>query len=316
MDYLVPKGSTRHEQLVRRSRFIGVLTPVDGEAEVETRRDALREEFPDATHHCWAYALGDPARSARLRASDDGEPAGTAGRPILNVLQQNRIGDALLVVVRYFGGVKLGAGGLVRAYSSTASQLVEHARLDRATPMSSIRLRLDYADERAVKALLPAHDAEVESVAYGERVELSLRLPAAAESGLREAITETTRGAPCGASRSGEEIGDTNPISAAHPPGKSGSCPSISHGSAAACGESPRSARDIASTHHRRGSSGNRGHEPYYRLGPPRGNAYCVPLFRGARNGGGGPVGGRALMSYSFANSAAPPGVAEPRYDP
>ena len=112
--YTVPAREARFAQEIKRSHFIGVATQVSSSGDAADALDTVKKEFPDATHHCWAYVLGNPKTSWQTRMDDDGEPTGTAGKPILNVLQHKNVGDILLVVVRYFGGTKLGAGGLVR----------------------------------------------------------------------------------------------------------------------------------------------------------------------------------------------------------
>ena len=142
MGYSVPAREARFAQEIKRSRFIGVAIRVSSSEDATEALAALKKEFPDATHHCWAYVLGNPASSSHMRTDDDGEPSGTAGKPILNVLQHQDVGDILLVVVRYFGGTKLGAGGLVRAYSSTASGVMERLDVVPNTPLREARLEV------------------------------------------------------------------------------------------------------------------------------------------------------------------------------
>lgn len=184
----------RFEQELKKSRFIGIATRVSSTEEVTGVLAALRKEFPDATHHCWAYVLGDPRSSTKLRASDDGEPSGTAGKPILNVLQHKNVGDILVVVVRYFGGVKLGAGGLVRAYSSTASTLMDAVDLVPNIPQRNTILSLDYTDERPVRRLLEALGVSITSATYGESVELAIRFAEGRADELSSALAERTGG--------------------------------------------------------------------------------------------------------------------------
>src|SRR6185312_17010598 len=121
--YLVPAARHRAEQTISRSRFI---CTVDRVSSADTAQRFLREmndEFPDATHNCWAYLVGPPGSTDRIGMSDAGEPHGTAGRPMLTVLQHSGIGDVAAVVTRYYGGAKLGTGGLVKAYGGA----VQHA---------------------------------------------------------------------------------------------------------------------------------------------------------------------------------------------
>lgn len=126
--YLAPAKQQQFEIEVKRSRFITTVNCVSDKADAMLFIQSVRNTFPDANHHCWAMAAGSPSDVYQQGQSDDGEPKGTAGKPMLNVLQHANLGNTALVVTRYFGGVKLGAGGLVRAYtqsvSSALSQLV------------------------------------------------------------------------------------------------------------------------------------------------------------------------------------------------
>ena len=119
--FLAPLAEARGEVREKGSRFLGFLFPAADEEEAERLLGELREQYPGATHHCWAYRIGWPPRE---RSSDDGEPSGTAGGPILSVLAGRGLSNALAVVVRWFGGTKLGKGGLARAYSGATREAV------------------------------------------------------------------------------------------------------------------------------------------------------------------------------------------------
>ena len=194
MGYTVAAREARFEQEIKRSRFIGVATRVSSSTDAAEALATLKKEFPDATHHCWAYVLGNPKTSLEMRMNDDDEPPGTAGKPILNVVQHKNVGDILLVVVRYFGGTKLGAGGLVRAYSSTASGVMERLEVVTYRPLREARLRLDYAEEEPVRRLLQELEVTVSSSTYGEHVELSIRFPEDCSHPLEAALAECTSG--------------------------------------------------------------------------------------------------------------------------
>jgi uncharacterized YigZ family protein len=194
MSYRVARSRARFEQEIERSRFIGIAAPVSSSEEVEEELGRIRREFPDATHHTWAYLLGDPEGSPSMRFDDDGEPSGTAGRPILNVLQRRKVGDTLLVVVRYFGGVKLGAGGLVRAYSGTASRLLDRAELGAPVRRSTFVVRLDYADEQNARRVLTRLGIEIVSADYTREAALVLRASDEEKARAVEEISEITRG--------------------------------------------------------------------------------------------------------------------------
>jgi uncharacterized YigZ family protein len=194
MGYVSPRTQARYEQEIRKSRFIGIASPARTAEEAESLIAAVGTEFEDATHRCWAYVLGDPLAAPRMRFDDAGEPAGTAGRPILGVLRSRSVGDALVSVVRYFGGAKLGAGGLVRAYSSTASRALDAAELVAAVPRVEIAIHLDYADEQAARHLLARHEAEIVSVSHSDSVVVAVRIERSKAPLLRREIAERTSG--------------------------------------------------------------------------------------------------------------------------
>src|SRR5690625_3641612 len=135
--YPIPARTHRVEQEIQRSRFITTVAHAPTIEEARAFIDSIREEFPDATHNCWAFAAGPPGDTAAIGMSDDGEPHGTAGRPMLTALLHGGVGEIAAVVTRYFGGTKLGTGGLVRAYTSSVQQALEslptRERVDRTT---------------------------------------------------------------------------------------------------------------------------------------------------------------------------------------
>lgn len=162
---------------IRKSRFRAFAFPITGREHALQEVNALKARYPDARHHCWAYLLGNPQGSASAGMDDDGEPAGTAGRPILNVLQHKNVGDALIVVVRWFGGIKLGAGGLTRAYGQAAQAVLENAELMEQMAMQSVYITLPFADEHQLRHLLDRHDGTLNALTYdtaGITAEVSL----------------------------------------------------------------------------------------------------------------------------------------------
>ncbi|MCS4504581.1 IMPACT family member YigZ [wastewater metagenome] len=174
---LVPAGPARAETLVRKSRFIAHAERAETRGEAFAVVDRLTAEFPDARHHCWAYLVGDPEGAASAAVSDAGEPSGTAGRPILGVIQHKGIADVVVVVVRYFGGIKLGAGGLTRAYAGATEQVLSALELTRHRPCSRVRLHMGFAVEQPLRHWASGHDAWPCSVDYGEGVVMELVLP-------------------------------------------------------------------------------------------------------------------------------------------
>jgi uncharacterized YigZ family protein len=150
--------------------------PVEDESEATAALDSLRLEHRDATHHCWAWRLGQPPRE---RSSDAGEPAGTAGMPILQVLRGAELSDAMIAVVRWYGGTKLGKGGLARAYAAAARAALEGVgRVERVETVT-LEVVLPYEQVGAVKRLLDSPGRRLVSEEYGEavRLELSIAVP-------------------------------------------------------------------------------------------------------------------------------------------
>lgn len=185
--FLTPVTEARAELREKGSRFLGILCPAVDEQEVGRQLESLRSLYPDATHHCWAYRLGWPARE---RSSDDGEPAGTAGTPMLKVLAGRGLSDALVVVVRWFGGTKLGKGGLARAYGATVRDAVEAARLVERFPTVLLAIAVPYERLGAVKRLLRPPEVELEDGLYQDTVSLKLRVAKSAQSEVEEALAD------------------------------------------------------------------------------------------------------------------------------
>ncbi|WP_245254041.1 IMPACT family protein [Paraburkholderia sp. LEh10] len=182
--------SVLHAELeIRKSRFIAYAIPVaDRDAAMDELR-RLREEHPTATHVCWALLAG-----GQSGMSDDGEPSGTAGRPILEVLRHHDLDGVLAAVVRYYGGVKLGAGGLVRAYTDAiASALQDAPRVERIA-LASLGVEIGYADEARVRRWIEQENHALEHSAYGMSVQLTIRMPVTAIDAARAALRDMTQG--------------------------------------------------------------------------------------------------------------------------
>ena len=184
MSYDVPEGVFEHELVVKKSRFIARLLPVDSRDAVNAAVAQARLDYPDARHHCWAYLLGTPEDASSAGMSDDGEPAGTAGKPILNVLQHGHLGNVLVVVIRYFGGVKLGAGGLVRAYSAATQQVLEQAPAQTLRRWQVYNAQLDFSQEQSLRHFLSGAGAQIDAVDYGEGVGMRVRIALEGEEDL------------------------------------------------------------------------------------------------------------------------------------
>ncbi len=186
--YTLPAALTA-ELEIRKSRFIAHAIPVaDRDAAMaELRR--LRDEHPAATHVCWALLAG-----GQSGMSDDGEPSGTAGRPILEVLRHHDLDGVLAAVVRYYGGVKLGAGGLVRAYTDAIATALQDAPRVERIAQASLTVEIGYPDEARVRRWIEQENHTLADSAYGMAVRLTVRMPVTALDAAREALRDMTQG--------------------------------------------------------------------------------------------------------------------------
>lgn len=193
LTYQAPAKSARCHFTVSGSRFIANLIPVISEDAVSVVLAAIRAEFPDATHHTYAYRIG--ASGALIeRSSDDREPAGTAGSPMLQVLQGGNISDALIVATRYFGGTKLGIGGLTRAYRDCARLPLAEAVMVIREPLSSIFITLRYETLGAVSRLLETLSGTVVNVDYSASVTMLIHLPTRSSEEFINSFESSCRG--------------------------------------------------------------------------------------------------------------------------
>ena len=186
MTYYIASAAFESEYVVKKSRFIARVVPVESREKAVEAVAAARSDYPDARHHCWAYLLGSPADARSAGMSDDGEPAGTAGKPILNIMQHGNIGDVLVVVIRYFGGVKLGAGGLVRAYGTATQQALDLTPRELKLDLQKHRVCGGFDKEQLLRHWLGTVNGEMAAVEYGQRNIFTLTLPAGMEATLAE----------------------------------------------------------------------------------------------------------------------------------
>lgn len=194
MRYPVPAAAHRVAQVIDRSRFLATVAPAPTVADAQAVLRAVREEFPDATHHCWAYVVGPPGSTGQVGMSDDGEPHGTAGRPMLTVLRHGGVGDVVAVVTRYYGGTKLGTGGLVKAYGGAVQEaLATLPRRDRVDAVA-LTVRVGYAAIGAVQPLWTLHEAVVREEAFAAEATYLLAVPRDRVDALVRAVTDATRG--------------------------------------------------------------------------------------------------------------------------
>jgi len=188
--YEVPAAETEAELVVKKSRFIARVCLVSNRAQAMEQLQKLQAEHPQARHICWAYLLGSAASSSAAM-NDDGEPSGTAGRPILNVIQHKKLSDTLVMVVRYFGGIKLGAGGLTRAYSGATEAALARCPRKLYQPLFECELALAFAQEAALRRWLERHQGQLLSLDYGAQVVVRIELPEALRPALMDYVASS-----------------------------------------------------------------------------------------------------------------------------
>ena len=189
-DYLVPRGVGQAEYIEKKSRFLGGVYPVTSEQEAKEILERVRRQHYDARHNCWCYIL----KSGQKRYSDDGEPQGTAGQPMLNVFEREGVADVLCIVTRYFGGILLGAGGLCRAYTKAAKDALDAAGISKMQPWLRQQITVPYALFERAKLLIAAQDGAVEDAQYGADILITYRIPEGADERLRTALREASSG--------------------------------------------------------------------------------------------------------------------------
>ncbi|MCR5633602.1 MAG: YigZ family protein [Eubacterium sp.] len=180
------------EVIIKKSRFLGIAANIDSEEEARELLNAIRKEHYSARHVCYAYSIGD--NNPSLKFSDDGEPGGTAGRPILDVVTNSGVSNIIIIVVRYFGGVLLGTGGLVRAYTESAQEAVKAAEKTTVWVTETFDITLDYGDFERVKSLIEKIEGASLEVAYTDKVVISATVPEKECDRLKQEIIEVTAG--------------------------------------------------------------------------------------------------------------------------
>ncbi|MEM1245551.1 MAG: YigZ family protein [Acidobacteriota bacterium] len=185
--YVAPRTESSAELREKGSRFLALLRPAPDEEAAQTVVRELKSRYRDATHVCWAYRVGAPALVLE-RCADEGEPSGTAGQPILQALRAREASDAVLAVVRWYGGTKLGKGGLVRAYGGAAREAVEVASWTERYAKVAFEVEAEWSQSGEIQRLATLPDVEQKSADWGERVRLVLEVRAGRETSLVERL--------------------------------------------------------------------------------------------------------------------------------
>lgn len=191
-DYLTIRETKQCETEISRSVFIARAYPSESEENALSALDSVRKEHYKATHHCYAYVIG--ADNKTVKFSDDGEPSGTAGRPILSMIEQYGLTNILLVVIRYFGGIKLGAGGLTRAYRNAAASVLKESPFVQCRVCDLVRFQTDYNFYGKLNAYFEEHNIVLQNTVFAESVRIDVCIPIAQTKTVCDEITDLSNG--------------------------------------------------------------------------------------------------------------------------
>ncbi len=189
-EYYVPSGNSQTEFIEKRSRFLGQVWPVETEEEARAYIEATKKRHYDARHNCWCYVM----KNGPVRYSDDGEPQGTAGQPMLEVFQREGVVNVCCVVTRYFGGVLLGAGGLLRAYTRSAKDALDAAGISVVRRWSKVVVPCDYRLLERIKLTVEGMGGVIAEMEYADQVRLHALLPEENTESFCAGVTELSAG--------------------------------------------------------------------------------------------------------------------------
>lgn len=187
--YPTPISAQQFALEIKRSKFLTSVGHIDGIADGKLFIQGVRNEYPDASHHCWAMVAGSPEDIYQIDQSDDGEPKGTAGKPMLNVLQHSGLGNTVIVVTRYFGGIKLGAGGLVRAYTQAVSLALSKLQTRHNFLRKSVTASVPYALLDTLEYWVQSTNIEISERAFTQDVQVTLQVPPSELDSLKSRLT-------------------------------------------------------------------------------------------------------------------------------
>ena len=193
-EYLVPKSAVIFEEEIKKSRFITYLQHTEGLEDARAFWAKIKQEHPNARLHCWAAVAGKPTDSLQLGFSDDGEPAGTAGKPMLSALQGSQLGEISAVVVRYYGGILLGTGGLVRAYGNGVQQALKLIESEIKVERTPFKLDCDYGQLNLVQQICEKYQVEILSQDFQANIHLILGISEKTVDVFSSELTEKSAG--------------------------------------------------------------------------------------------------------------------------
>ncbi|WKX26873.1 IMPACT family protein [Tatumella ptyseos] len=193
--YPIPvQAETIVEETIKKSRFITYIVHTVGVDAAKSVVQMIKEHHPAARHHCWAFVAGAPNDSQQLGFSDDGEPSGTAGKPMLAQLMGSGLGEVTAVVVRYYGGIMLGTGGLVKAYGGGVQQALQQVERHIKIPKKVYRLQCQYSQLTEIERIVQRYQGELRDTHFTEHVTVNIALPEALLAECNEALSQFSRG--------------------------------------------------------------------------------------------------------------------------
>ena len=193
-EYLVPKSAVVFEEEIKKSRFITYLQHTEGLEDARAFWAKIKQEHPNARHHCWAAVAGKPTDSLQLGFSDDGEPAGTAGKPMLSALQGSQLGEISAVVVRYYGGVNLGTGGLIVAYRTAAALAIDNAPMVSRLVEETVSFAFPYVMMNGVMRVVKESEARILATNFENTCEIKLSIVRSKAEELRNKLNKLSFG--------------------------------------------------------------------------------------------------------------------------
>ena len=192
--FLVPVGIITVVQEIKRSRFICTVGRATGKKLANEFVNNVKALYPDARHHCYAFIAGCPLNTSDIGMSDDGEPQGTAGKPMLSILKYSKIGEIVVVVTRYFGGTKLGTGGLVRAYSSSVQLALQNIQLIEFIKLKTFQIAFPFSYESSIRYLFASKKVDIKKITYLDNVQMVIKFPETILDELLIELKNKTRG--------------------------------------------------------------------------------------------------------------------------
>jgi uncharacterized YigZ family protein len=193
--FYIPKvASYTTEQIIKKSRFIATLYKVENKNDAINFLSSTKEKYKDAKHNCWGFLIGNPNSPTAIGYSDDGEPKGTAGKPILNVIQHKNISQVMVIVTRYFGGIKLGASGLIRAYSGTANLALEEVKLIRYEKKCRLTIETSYLYISSILNILTQNNITILDSNYLEKIILIIEVNEKIKEMISSQVAEISKG--------------------------------------------------------------------------------------------------------------------------